>query len=66
MCFWNSVWALALLLSLVVLCGLILKCLAAETPGLALISTVTFNHLSSQQSWNISQALETFHVRTIS
>lgn len=55
-----------LLLSVVALRGLILKCLAAETPGLALISTVTFNHLSSQQGWMIFQALETFYVRTIS
>lgn len=64
MCFWNSVWAIALLLAVVKLRGLILKCLAAETPCLALISTVTFNHLSSQQGWKIFQALETFHVRT--
>lgn len=65
-CFWNSVWAIALLLSVVILRGLVLKCLAAETPRLALISTVIFNHLSSQQGWKIFQALEAFHVRTTS
>lgn len=65
MCFWNSVWAVALLLSVVILRGLILKCLAAETPGPALISTVTFNPLSSQLGWKIFQTLETLSVRTI-
>lgn len=62
----QCLWAIALLLSVAILRGLILKCLAAETPRLALISTVTFNPLSSQQGWKIFQALEAFHVRTTS